>query len=243
MLARVVVEVDQRPGSVFVPMHWSDMLARSARADALVNPALDPVSGQPEFKHTPVRVRRFDAAWHGFVLSRMVLDPPGADYCVEIPGAGHRRYELAGRKLVADWPALARALLGESGEWLELTDPAGGRYRGARLVEGEISGCLFVAPGHELPGRGWLAGLFAEGALDAAARAALLAGRPPRGRRDGGETLCACFGVGRERVIEGVTGDGLATVEAIGVALQAGTNCGSCLPELERLLAGLRVQP
>ncbi len=57
MLARVQVDADQRPGSVFVPMHWSDTLARHARADALVNPALDPVSGQPEFKHTPVRVR------------------------------------------------------------------------------------------------------------------------------------------------------------------------------------------
>ncbi len=51
MLARIEVDADQRPGSVFVPMHWSDMLARRARADALVNPVTDPVSGQPEFRH------------------------------------------------------------------------------------------------------------------------------------------------------------------------------------------------
>ncbi|MEA3274152.1 MAG: (2Fe-2S)-binding protein [Pseudomonadota bacterium] len=30
--------------------------------------------------------------------------------------------------------------------------------------------------------------------------------------------------------------DGLVSVDAIGAALQAGTNCGSCLPELERIL-------
>jgi assimilatory nitrate reductase catalytic subunit len=54
---------------------------------------------------------------------------------------------------------------------------------------------------------------------------------------DPGALVCACFGVGR-RAIEGVIADGRARCPAsLGRLLKAGTNCGSCLPELEVLLA------
>ena len=89
MLARVVLDSGQRRGSVFVPIHWSDAFARSARADALVNPAVDPVSGQPESKHTPVRVAPFAAAWHAFVLSRTPIAAPAGDWCVRIAALDH----------------------------------------------------------------------------------------------------------------------------------------------------------
>ncbi|MBU2884712.1 nitrate reductase, partial [Gilvimarinus agarilyticus] len=42
----------QRPGEVFVPMHWNGKYASASCADALVNPFVDPICGQPEFKHT-----------------------------------------------------------------------------------------------------------------------------------------------------------------------------------------------
>ncbi len=45
-------------GSVFVPMHWTDQYASSARVDTLVAGNADPVSGQPELKATAVAVRR-----------------------------------------------------------------------------------------------------------------------------------------------------------------------------------------
>jgi assimilatory nitrate reductase catalytic subunit len=62
-------------GSVFVPIHWNDQFSSDARVGAVVNPAVDPVSGEPEFKHTPVRVEEFRVSWHGFVLSRQALAP------------------------------------------------------------------------------------------------------------------------------------------------------------------------
>ena len=244
MHARVAVDQGQRPGSLFVPFHWSDGLAHLARADALVNPAVDPISGQPESKHTPVRVAPLRVAWHGFLLCRepVTLDAD-LDYRVCVPGDGHWRYEIAGSQAVADWGAWARFFLGPDGEWLELSDPARGRYRGARISDGRLTACLFVAPTPDLPPAGWLAGLFGEGALDAPSRASLLAGRPPRGRADPGETVCACFQVGRNTIVEAIRSGGLADVGGIGAALQAGTNCGSCLPELEHILARERAMP
>jgi len=70
MVARVQHGGGMSRGSVFVPIHWNDQVASDARAGAVVNPAVDPVSGEPEFKHTPVRVDKFRVSWHGFSLSR-----------------------------------------------------------------------------------------------------------------------------------------------------------------------------
>jgi assimilatory nitrate reductase catalytic subunit len=109
VLARIKVDPDQRPGSVFAPMHWSEVLARSSRVDALVNPALDPVSEQPEFKHTPVHIRRYQAAWYGFVMSIDRIARIDSGYCVAVRGNGIWRTELAGDEPIQDWWAWARA--------------------------------------------------------------------------------------------------------------------------------------
>jgi assimilatory nitrate reductase catalytic subunit len=240
MLARVQVDPDQRPGAVFAPIHWSDANARSARTDALVNPRLDPVSGQPEFKHTPVHVRLFRANWYGFILSRRRLELSEADYSVSVRANGHWRHEMAGTHPVEDWPSWARRTLGDDGDWLEFGDPAHGRYRGARLAKSRLESCLFIATTPALPRSDWLSNLFAQEQLDSAERTSLLAGRPPRGHQDAGETICACFNVGQNTIIDAIRSCDLSNIEAIGAALQAGTNCGSCIPELNRLLATCR---
>jgi assimilatory nitrate reductase catalytic subunit len=95
-LARARVGTDQRPGSVFMPMHWSGPFAKRALANALVNPVTDPVSGEPESKHTPVCIAPFRPAWHGFLLSRRPQEIDNADYCVTVRGDGYWLYELAG---------------------------------------------------------------------------------------------------------------------------------------------------
>ena len=73
MVARVQHGGGIARGGVFIPIHWNGQTASDARVGTVVNPAVDPVSGEPEFKHTPVRVERFGVSWHGFVLSRSEL--------------------------------------------------------------------------------------------------------------------------------------------------------------------------
>lgn len=235
MLARVRSSAAQRRGSVFVPIHWSDAFARRARAGALANPATDPVSGQPEFKHTPVRVETYRAGWHAFLLRRRPLAPAAADYCVSIKVDGGWRYELAGAEAPAAWPQLAREWLGDEGEWLEFEDRGRGRYRAARVVDDGLAACLFAGPTHELPPRGWLQSLLARPRLTPAERRGLLAGRPGTGAYDN-DMVCACFNLGRERVLAAIRNERLDTVEGIGARFGAGTSCGSCVPELRALI-------
>ena len=250
MRARVRVSDEQRMGSVFVPIHWSDQFASSAAVDELVNPAVDPISGQPELKHTPVRVTAHSAAWYGFLLSRRVFELgqqangekyPERDnisFWVRAKGNGYFRYELAGDTKPEDWAAWSRALLCHSdgkAEWSEFLDRRAGRYRAARIVNNRLESCLFISPDPALPSRTWLAGLFEQDILTDAARTSLLAGKPRQGDSDAGEVVCACFAVGNKTILRAIQ-NGAESVAALGEQLKAGTNCGSCIPELKKLL-------
>lgn len=239
-VVRVRISAAQRPGSVFVPIHWNRQFSSLISVDGLIGPHTDPLSGQPEFKFTPVSVQPYAAKWYGFLMSCRRLELRHAEYWACAKGSGFWRYEIAGREPAADWTRCARELLCAADaqvEWTEFFDPATRRYRGARLVNGRLESCVFIGAEPELPPRDWLAELFAVDTLDSAQRARLLSGRPPSGRADGGRTVCACFNVGRDTLLDAIRSHGLDSVEALGTKLRAGTNCGSCVPELRALLA------
>ncbi len=235
MLARVEVTDSLAPGQLFVPMHWTAQFASQGRMGALVNPEVDPLSGQPESKQTPVRIAPFAGQWYGFLLSRKALQPD-CTYRVQACGDGHLRYELADTQAPDAWREQAHRWIGATGEWLEYSDPARGEFRTALLQEGRLQAVLVVSTRPALPARDWLASLFCEETLSAEARHALLSGTAPAGRCGGGPQVCACFGVGRDTILEAIAEQGLTSVEAVGAALKAGTNCGSCQPEIRRLL-------
>ena len=240
-IARAKVSSDQQQGSVFMPIHWSDQFASCARVDAVVNPVVDPISGEPESKHTPVNVEPYIPAWYGFLLSRRELNvAQRSSYWVRATGKLFWRYELAGEGIPDSWPQWARELLcaqDNGPEWIEYLDPKAGRYRGARLVNGRLESCIFIAPSFHLPPRTWLASLFEKEQLTAQERTSLLAGRPAESKDDAGKIVCACFGVGVNTLRRAIVEQHLLSVEAIGNTLKAGTNCGSCIPELKGLIA------
>jgi assimilatory nitrate reductase catalytic subunit len=237
MLARIQVSEDQRPGSVFVPMHWNDIYAKAARVDALVAPITDPISGQPESKHTPVMVESYQPAWQGFVLSRTRLTMNDTSYCACTQGAGYWRHEIAGDVLPAAWRDWVRGVVDSAGDWIEYRDAAMGRYRAACLLDGRLEAAFFLAPDQRLPEREWLSSLFSQERLDSADMAGLLSARPPKGAAaDTGRNVCACHGVGEKTIQNAIKAQGLNSVEAIGQCLKAGTGCGSCVPEIRRLL-------
>jgi assimilatory nitrate reductase catalytic subunit len=243
MVARVQHGGGIARGSVFIPIHWNGQTASDARVGALVNPVVDPVSGEPEFKHTPVRVDPFGVAWYGFILSRHALALDAVANWTRIAGASFHRYELAGRQPVAKAPAWARELLGvrdAEADWLEYEDQGSAVFRAAHLVDGRIESCLFVSRRQDLPAREWLAGLFAQDALSAVDRASLLAGRAKTGSVDTGPTICSCFGVGRATICGAIREHGLTDVAGVTACVKAGGNCGSCAPEIRKLLADVR---
>ncbi|MDF2235497.1 molybdopterin-dependent oxidoreductase [Albimonas sp. CAU 1670] len=234
-LLRVLVTRRTPEGAVFAPMHWTEELSSAGRVDAVVRAEVDPVSGQPELKGAAVRVEKFAAAWHAFAISAARPDCSGADYWALARAEGGWRAELAGTQAPADWAAFARRLFGlapGAGEVAAVEDAARGVVRLALFVEGRLAGALFAAREPVEVARGHVAAMLAE----AEAPPDLLAGRPGADRPDPGAILCACFSVGVNTIAAAIAEQGLADVAAIGAALGAGTNCGSCRPEIQALL-------
>ena len=238
MIARVQL-TENKLGTVFVPMHWTAQYASHGRMGALVNPVCDPISKQPESKHTPVRVRPYTPVWQGFILSRRELKITDVDYWIKSKNDGFYRYELAGDSLPDNWRDCVRKNLcnsmAENSQWQEYQDDAKGIYRAARLLDEQLETIIFIAADHHLPERSWLSMLCAKAELTKAERMALLTGSPPVGGADVGAILCACFNVGEKTIKAAIKENNLTTHQQVGQCLKAGTNCGSCIPEIKAL--------
>jgi assimilatory nitrate reductase catalytic subunit len=242
MVVRVRTGADVPAGMVFAPIHWNRAFASDARVGALTNPVVDPISGEPELKHTPVSVERFAAAWYAVMLTRSPLPPPVTQWWTKVQGDQFVRYELAGNHS-RDWSLEARRLLGAPArgevpdlDWIEYRDPARRVYRAAWFDRDRLQGCIYFDRLPGLPERAWLSRVFTSGKLDAAARASLMAGRALEGA-DQGAPVCSCFGVGRNPIAACARELGAAATPAeIGRRLKCGTNCGSCIGEIQVII-------
>jgi len=236
-LGRVRASGEVPQGMIFMPIHWSEQFAHLSRVGAAVNPVVDPSSGEPEFKHTPSRLERVDTQWRGFLLSRAAVPPPDATWWATSAQDSVSRLEFEGQgndPPGARW--LRSALPGaECAEWIEYGDAGTGCWRAALVSDGVLVACMMVTRTGVLPSRGWVSSLFAKPVLEPADRGSLLRGAR-QDVRDPGPTVCACFQVGANSIRSAVQ-SGCASLEAIGAQLRAGTNCGSCRPEIQRLLA------
>ena len=240
IVVRTLLTTRQRPGSVFVPMHWTDQVASAARVCALINAATDPVSGQPELKAAPVSVKRFEARWYGFAVSRAKPKAITADYWALGPAKSGWRIELAGRAQPNDWDTYVRSFFdlgdGTSADVLAYRDARGAQHRFA-IFDGEhLIGALFVAPSPVAVSRTFAAGSLDIPCSQARDRFRVLAGRTPAGEIDRGAIVCSCFEIGLNQIVNAVTGGRCMTLDAVGAALKAGTNCGSCRPEIGRII-------
>ncbi|WP_424986447.1 molybdopterin-dependent oxidoreductase [Microbulbifer sp. S227A] len=233
VILRLRITRDMQPGQVFAPIHWTGETAPSARIDALLPGVTDPVSGQPETKAGVVNVSRFNAAWYGFAVARQPIRARAEYWALATTQAGYRA-ELAGAAPATDWEAHAREMFGlTDSNASSIIDATRGTARIAFEDQGQLLAALFVSPAPVAVMRDYLAGLPGQAAGN------VLVGRTPADVPDPGPMLCACFGVGVNTIVDAIETGGLLSVEAVGQALQAGTNCGSCRPEIAELLAGM----
>ena len=226
-LFRAALSEGQRRGELFTPIHWTDQQATGGRTGLLPGPLVDPHSGQPGFKSTPAAIAPVAVAWRGFLLAANEARQPDCLWATRVRVAGGVLYELAGD---GD-PVRLDALL-PKGERIEALDHARGSRRVAVLQEGKLAAALFVTRDGLLPSREWLIGQIGE----AAAGPAVLAGALPGAREDRGPIVCLCFDVGLKTIVHAVASQQLTSVEAVGAAISAGTNCGSCRPAIRRLI-------
>jgi assimilatory nitrate reductase catalytic subunit len=126
-----------------------------------------------------------------------------------------------------------------SAELVRYSDPGRGTFRYASVVGRRLDACLFLAgEPSSLPSRDAVAALLGT-RIEPDMRTLVLAGNPAACSETNisGRTICACFGVGVNTLHGAIASRRLTTVAEIGTLLRAGTNCGSCIPELKALLS------
>ncbi|SDS66174.1 nitrate reductase [Bradyrhizobium canariense] len=233
-ILKVVVSERQQRGMLFAPIHWSEETASDARVGALVAPFTDPYSGQPENKATPASIVPYEYVFRGFALSRALLALPPQIWWTRVSVSGGHGYLLANNADLAGWQSWLHAAAGD--DLAEYKDVGGGVYRAASFSNDRIETCLFVGPARDAGDWNVVKSLFAAEALSNDQRRTLLSGRSMDGLASAGPVVCACFGVGRTTICDAIAA-GAGTAAEIGARLKAGTNCGSCIPELKRLIA------
>ncbi|MFS8035447.1 molybdopterin-dependent oxidoreductase [Xanthobacter sp. AM11] len=232
-------DAGQAPGTLFAPIHWSDATASHGRVGALVHTVTDPVSGQPDAKATPVAIAPHAARFEGFVLARRDMALPHGLWWARAALEGGFGWRVAGEAGPQDWAAWVAAC--GPADVAELTDAPAGLFRAAAFDSaGRLDFAVFCSPAGHRPAWDALKGLLPELTVSAADRRLVLSGRRAGARQDGGPLVCACFGVARGAVMEAITA-GALDAAMVGEKLKAGTNCGSCLPEVRRLIAAATV--
>jgi assimilatory nitrate reductase catalytic subunit len=232
---KVALNGGQQRGSLFAPIHWSGETGSSARVCELVAPCTDPYSGQPEAKATPAAIAPIEFAYRGFVLSRQAIELPKETWWARVALAGGIGTLIASNDVPKQWRNRASTLLNND-ILAEFTDLTRGIFRAASFRDGRLDGALFVGPADAAPQWNAVKVLFESETVADLQRRMLLSGRAADGLAEIGPVICACFGVGLNVIREAIASKTATNVEAIGKALRAGTNCGSCLPELKRIV-------
>lgn len=246
------VQADEsvRPGQAWLPMHWGDRFLKGLGTNVLTQPAFDPLSKQPELKHAGVEVDKVELPWQLFALvegevqSRFeALRPLFEEFAyASLTPTGRERPALLIRaaNAVAPQPELLaqidRLLRLNQGPVLAYDDPRRAVGKRVRVEEGRI---VSIRLAGETAASEWLRSLWLDGQADADLRRWLLApvSAPPGNATatTRGKTLCNCLNVSEGAVCAGIE-RGL-DLNGLKQELKCGTSCGSCVPEIKRLLA------
>lgn len=246
---RVAASAEMRAGQTFIPMHWGSQFMSGLGANALTSSSCDPDSKQPEFKHTAIQVSRLDLPWQmvamrkGDALLRMSrLQPLLKYFDYAALGLFGRDEELVVLRAAHATPVSGEILaaideilgLDDAAEVMNYRDTKRGISKRALINDGKLSGVRLTG---ETVARDWLKEIIARGSDAQSVRPWLFAplSAPPAGQPQRGRIVCNCMDVSEQEILAEF-GNGL-DLPAIQRKLKCGTECGSCLPELKRLIA------
>jgi assimilatory nitrate reductase catalytic subunit len=240
----------------FIAMHWGSQFMHGLGVNALMPPAFDKTSKQPELKHTAIRIEKLSLPWRMTVMRSiqnldMLEKVRGllANFDYATCGLFGRQNEHHVGMLIlraAHTQAPDSELIEQIDQILAMTnDMPLLNYQDAKrgiskriLVTNdsgkpEVTGVRLVG---ETLATDWLKEVMTSGEFTAELRRWALAplSNPPAGQRSRGKIICNCLDVAENDIIETIQlGADLITLQN---KLKCSTECGSCVPELKRLV-------
>ena len=179
----------------------------------------------------------------GDALNRMArLQPLLKNFDYAALGMFGRDEELVVMRVAHAEPVAAELLaeidtilgLDDAAEVMNYRDAKRGISKRALMEDGKLLGVRLTG---ETVARDWLKEIIAQGSDAQSLRPWLFAplSAPPAGQTQRGRVVCTCMDVSEQEIMaEFKNGLDLPGIQA---RLKCGTECGSCLPELKRLVA------
>lgn len=225
------------PGNVFAPIHWTQQFSNAAVVSNLIPQVVDPLSGQPESKHAQVKLEAVREVFYGVIVSATPLEALDFTYWCYVPSKHGYHYEVVWPigESVASIQSSFKISAQVAGEWLEYTNPRTQQIRLAYITDKKLTAVVYLHPTPKSISCDWLESKLAVNeTLSELDRMAILVGMPAN-VEDKGTIVCSCFQVGSKQIEKAIAG-GVCSLDALGVKLKCGTNCGSCLPELKHFI-------
>jgi assimilatory nitrate reductase catalytic subunit len=252
---KIASSPEMRPGHAFMPMHWGGQFMNGAGANALTIPAIDPHSKQPELKHAAIEIQKLDLPYRVVAMRRFsAVEAAYSCAMMETLKPLLMRFDyaslgLAGREDVVvilrgyaaeplDDQVLRTLdrflLLTDSENTMHYVDARKGVHKAARIEQGKVqSVCL----SGETAAQDWLKNMMVQGASADAVRPWILApvASAPRGALNRGRVICTCYDVSEAEIMTRLGHN--TDLAALQESLKCGIGCGSCVPELKRMLS------
>lgn len=228
-------------GEVFVPIHWNDQFTSNGTVSQLFDSRVDPISGQPESKLEAVSIDPLGVAKWVAIVSKESVDVKAFNYWHQVPVTGGTIYLAAYTDI--EGPCIDLNVWVEThftGNHSKYIDEISGNSRHLFVSNNELQAAVFVSSSRSsLPSSEWLKSLFT--ITFGEDKWQLLAGKH-RNRPEVGNLICSCHEVGELTILKAIAA-GTKTTKALGERLKCGTNCGSCIPELNKLINAQQCQP
>ncbi|WP_369433975.1 molybdopterin-dependent oxidoreductase [Psychromonas sp. MME1] len=238
-LARVVISTRIQPQQLFMPIHWNQSNAKLSSVCALIPAHKDSYSGQPEFKTTPVAIQKWPYQSEALLLSDEPLNVDAFAYWIKQKVSNGYLYRIA-----AQLPAqqlcvkLHNLLAKKSGKTLNYSrsdDHNTPLYRYAHIHNKQILGAYIASNNLQNQPLEWMQNLL-DIRADHDVELSFVSG-VVKGKLAAGKIICACKQVGENTIKSAIKDKQLKTVQAISDCTGAGTGCGSCLPDIQQLVA------
>lgn len=237
---RVDISSRMRVGELFMPIHWNRVTASNGKVCRLIGPVMDPISGQPEFKFTPVAIKPWQYTSEAVLLNAQQLDVTDFIYWVKQKVQGGYLYRVASQlppqqlhRQLSDYCQY------EAGRELTFHNEEKGEYRSVHADKQFVQSGYVIAKNLQYDELEWLQELLGT-PVDTDIERSIFSGMA-EGRLATGKTVCACKQVGLNTIKEAIVKQGLETVEEIGQCTSAGTGCGSCVSDLGVILEESRI--
>ena len=237
-VARVDISNKVQPKQLFMPIHWSKTTSSEGNVGTLIKPNTDQNSGQPEYKHTPVKIKKWHYNSEAILLSRISLDLTEFSYWVKQKIESGYLYRVAEQmtpiQLKEKCHALLQQVTGKNLNYSSSSNSTSPFYRYANIQNQQMQTAYVVGQNLQQQELDWLQGLF-EHPVDTTVERSIISGQV-EGKLAAGKIICACKQVGINTIKNAIQDNQLTTAQGVSECTGAGTGCGTCMTEVESIL-------